>query len=109
MTSSDLSWGRADHGMPENWPMGPDGQPEQAVLATNLSEGGLADMTAGMLEAYGIPVLRRYQEDGAFARVLFGGSAYGVELLVPASRQSEAVELLASVPGSTEEDEEDGR
>lgn len=107
MSNSDLTWGRSQQGLPENWPVGAGGKPEHPALVTHLSEGSTAEMAANLLEAYDIPVLRQYQEDGAFARVLFGSSAYGVELYVPASRQSEAVELLASVPGSVDDEDED--
>jgi len=100
-------WGRSRSGVPEDWPRGADGKPEQPALVANLPEGPLADMTVNMLTGYGIPVVKLYQEDGAFARVLFGASAYGVGLFVPASRQAEARALLEAVPG--EEGEADGQ
>lgn len=96
-------WGHARRGMPENWPLDETGKPEQPALVTNLPEGSLADMTANMLEAYDMPVVRISQQDGTFARVLFGSSAYGVGLFVPASRQEEARGLLESVPGGEDE------
>lgn len=92
-------WGRAKRGVPKDWPMDDEGKPECPSLVTNLPEGGVSALTRNMLEAYGIPVLEIYQEDGAFARVLFGSSAYGVGLFVPASRQEEARALLEAVPG----------
>lgn len=102
MEKENSAWGREARGIPENWPRNGVGEPELPVLLTNLPEGGVAAMTANMLQAYGIPVFQRYQDDGSFARVLFGGSAYGVGLFVPASRQEEARQLLEAVPGAEE-------
>jgi hypothetical protein len=96
-------WGRARRGVPENWPVNGGGQREEPAQAAHLPEGPVADMTRNMLEAYGIPVLEIYRMDGGFARVLFGASAYGVELFVPASRQEEARALLAGVPENGED------
>ncbi|MCI2058517.1 MAG: DUF2007 domain-containing protein [Oscillibacter sp.] len=103
MRNDNGVWGRVSRGIPKNWPTDAQGQRELPVLLTNLSEGPLADMTRNMLEAYGIPVVAVYQQDGTFARVLLGASAYGVGLYVPASRQEEARGLLEAAPG-TEED-----
>jgi hypothetical protein len=99
MQENDSIWGRARRGIPDDWPRGGDGKPEQPALVTDLPEGSLADMTCNMLSGYGIPTAKFYQEDGAFARVLFGASAYGVGIFVPASRQEEARALLEGVPG----------
>lgn len=96
MQENDSIWGRIPHGIPKDWPRDDEGKPEQPALVTNLPEGPVADMTRNMLTAYGIPVVKIYQEDGAFARVLFGASAYGVGIFVPASRQAEARGLLES-------------
>lgn len=103
MDEKNMAWGRAERGLTENWPLKADGEPEQAALLVTLSEGPAADMTANLLEAYGIPVYKKYQEDGTFARVMFGASAYGVGLYVPASRQEEAQGILEAVPGNSEE------
>jgi hypothetical protein len=104
-------WGQIRRGIPKNWPMDSEGKREQPALLTNLPEGPLADMTRNMLEAYGIPVMEAFQEDGTFARVLFGASAYGVGLFVPASRQAEARALLEAAPGAEkpENTPEDGK
>lgn len=98
-------WGQARRGIPKNWPVDAAGRRELPALVTHLQEGPLADLTRNMLEAYGIPVVEIYQEDGTFARVLFGASAYGVGLFVPASRQEEARSLLESAPGVETDDD----
>ena len=90
-------WGRTPWGIPETWPKDGQGTPEKpALLAGNLPEGPIADMTRNMLGAYGIPSVELRESDGMFARVLFGVSSYGVGLFVPASRLEEARALMDS-------------
>lgn len=102
MHSESGIWGQARRGVPENWPVDDSGQREQPAQVAARQEGPLADMTRNMLEAYGIPVVELYEMDGTFARVLFGASAYGVNLFVPASRAEEARALLETVPDEGE-------
>lgn len=104
MQDNQSIWGQVARGIPETWPKDAAGKLEQPALLTNLPEGPIADMTHNMLGAYGIPAVEIYQEDGMFARVLFGASTFNVGLFVPASRQEEARALLEAAPGlDTEE------
>lgn len=98
MANENTIWGQARRGIPKDWPLKENGEREQPALLTNLPEGPVAEMTRNLLEAYGIPVVELYQQDGTFARVLFGASGYGVGLFVPASRQAEAREILEAAP-----------
>ena len=55
----------------------------------------LADeFLVNMLEAYGIPVLRRYAGDGSFGKVVLGMSGTGAELFVPETLYDTAKELM---------------
>lgn len=104
MEKDQSIWGQAARGVPKTWPKDARGKLEQPALLTNLPEGPIADMTRNMLEAYGIPAMEIFQDDGTFARVLMGTSSYNVGLFVPASRQEEARALLDAAPGvETEE------
>lgn len=77
------------------WPKDADGQPEAPVFLANLQDaGGIADMSAAMLESFGIPVLKKYREGGSAGRIVLGFSGYGADLYVPASRLEEAKALL---------------
>lgn len=88
-------WGLSRQDLSARWPKDPEGRPEKPAFLVNLSDaGGIADMTAAQLEAYGIPVLREYREGGAAGRVVLGFSGYGADLYVPASRLEEARALL---------------
>ena len=91
------TWGRAEGGLYDRWPKEEGGLPEQAAFLVDLPDsGGIADMTVAQLEAYGIPVMKRYEKDGGLGRVILGFSGYGASLYVPASRLEEAKGLLVA-------------
>ncbi len=55
-------------------------------------------MTVEMLRAYGIPVMKKYDDkDGTLGKVLFGTPSGGVGLYVPESMLEDARNLLAPV------------
>lgn len=77
------------------WPKDAAGEPEEPAFLMNFPElDGIADMTAAMLEAYGIPVLKRHRWGGALDRLYFGYARSGADLYVPLSRLEEARALL---------------
>ena len=69
MSFPKLSWGREKHDLANRWPKGPDGTPEKpAFLADSTEEDNAAGMTVEMLRAYGIPVMKKYDDkDGTLA------------------------------------------
>ena len=69
MSFPKLSWGREKHDLADRWPKGPDGTPEKpAFLADSTEEDNAAGMTVEMLRAYGIPVMKKYDDkDGTLA------------------------------------------
>jgi len=88
----------------DRWPKDPEGNPEEPVLLTTQPDaGGTADMTAAMLEAFGIPVLKQYRSGGGAGRIILGFSGYGADLYVPVSRLEEARQLLADPPETPSE------
>lgn len=84
MSFPKLSWGREKHDLVDRWPKGPDGTPEKPTfLADSTEEDNAAGMTVEMLRAYGIPVMKKYDEkDGTLGKVLFGTPSGGVGLYV---------------------------
>ncbi len=88
-------WGRVDHDLLDRWPKDDAGELEAPALLKNLQDtGGIADMTVAQLEAYGIPVLKKYDGESSLGRVVLGFSGYGVSLYVPVSKLEEARSLL---------------
>ena len=61
------------------------------------------EMIVNLLEAYGIPCIRLYPNDGDFGRLILGTSGTGVEIYVPKTMYEDAVNLSE---GSAEFDEE---
>ena len=69
------------------WPLGPDGEPEEAVRLSNLADfPSVQTVVQARFQAAGIPVLTRYPEGGGLGKVYLGFSGYGVDLYVPKSR-----------------------
>ena len=102
-----LTWGKAEHDLSERWPKNADGTNEQpAFLTLVMDTNAEADMLCSMLRAYDIPVLRRYEGDGAFGKVVLGTPGHGTELYVPASMLEDARALLVPVDESSLEEEE---
>lgn len=77
------------------WPRNALGEPEEAVFLVRCRANDLKDeLTANMLEAYGIPCLCVYPGDGSFGKVVIGMSGTGTDILVPKSMLEEARNLL---------------
>ena len=88
-------WGRLIRGdLYERWPKDADGVPEEPVfLGTAVNINMFDELTVNMLEAYGIPCLRRYPGDGSFGKVILGMSGQGTEIYVPKSMIEDAANL----------------
>jgi len=53
-------------------------------------------MTVNLLEAYGIPALRKASGDGALGEVLLGASGYGVDIFVPENMLEDAQNVVSA-------------
>ena len=102
MSIQDWKFG-ADANAPQ-WPIGQDGQPEQAVLAADAFDSiADADLKLSLLTAYGIPCFKHYAKEGGAGKIINGFSGYGAGLYVPASRLEDARDLLNARPEETED------
>ena len=101
----DKNWSRSlPGGLLERWPKDERGEPEEPVLPTTAINLNLFDeMTVNMLEAYGIPCLKRYPGDGSFGKVVLGMSGQGTEIFVPKSMLEDAAALVSGVGIEEEE------
>ena len=88
-------WGRLIRGdLYERWPKDENGEPEEPVfLGTAVNLNYFDELTINMLEAYGIPCLRRYPGDGSFGKLILGMSGQGTEIYVPKSMVEDAANL----------------
>ena len=101
----EKNWSRSlPGGLLERWPKDASGEPEEPVLLTTAINLNLYDeMTINMLEAYGIPCLKRYPGDGSFGKVVLGMSGQGTEIFVPKSMLEDAAALVSGVGIEEEE------
>lgn len=93
-------WGRAS-GEPllDRWPRDAQGEPETPALLCNCKSLDLGDeLKINMLEAYGIPCLKRYPGDGSFGKLILGMSGHGVDIYVPQSMLEDAQTLCEAQP-----------
>ena len=97
-------WGRAGAGLVAGrWPKDAEGRAEESALLCTCSNTDLSDeLTVNMLEACGIPCVRDYPGDGAFARVIMGASGTGVDIYVPKSMLEVAQKLIEGVENDEE-------
>ena len=93
-----ITWENAKKNNPlERWPVRADGEPEQPIFLTKCSNLNLEDsMLVSMLEAYDIPTMRQYPNDGKFGRLYLGVSGGGVEIFVPESMLEDARNIIES-------------
>ena len=100
-------WHRAMPGeLFERWPKDDNGEPEEpALLTTAVNLNFVDEMTISMLEAYGIPCLRRYPGNGSFSKLILGVSGQGTEIYVPKSLLADAAALARGEGVSAEETE----
>lgn len=90
-----LEWGKRLTGDTLNrWPKDENGEPVEPVFLTHCMNLDLSDeMLVNLLEAYNIPCIRQYPNDGDFGRLVLGISGTGVDIYVPKTLYEDAVNL----------------
>lgn len=88
-------WGRRLTGdLLRRWPKDENGEPVEPVFLTHCMSLDMSDeMIVNLLEAYGIPCIRQYPNDGDFGRLIIGMSGPGVDIYVPKNMYEDAVNL----------------
>jgi hypothetical protein len=77
------------------WPCQEDGTPVKPAFLTHVG-GSELDMqvTLSLLDAYGIPAIDRYPNDGDFGRIVIGHAGGGTDIYVPETMLEEARDIL---------------
>ena len=84
----------------DKWPKREDGEFYAPAYLTHISGGPLdTELTLNLLEAYGIPAVCEYPNDGAFGKIILGRPAAGIDVYVPENLLEDAQNLLS---GDTE-------
>ena len=87
-----------------NWPHDENGEPVAPAFLEHLPSLQMeAEVDMNLLQAYGIPVIPQYPNDGSFGRIIIGIPGGGVDLFVPETLLEDARNILS---GDIIEDEE---
>ena len=90
----------------ESWPSDKRGEPIPPVFLQHVSGGPLdTELSINLLEAYGIPVVTQYPNNGEFGKVILGMSGTGIDIFVPETMKDDALNILSA--DIVEEDEND--
>lgn len=77
------------------WPDGDNGEPVTPVFLKHI-HGGPVDMelTLNVLQAYGIPYISEYPNDGLFGKLILGYPPGGMDVFVPETMLEDARNVL---------------
>ena len=79
----------------DKWPKLESGEPVTPAFLLHISGGPLdTELTINLLEAYDIPTLCYYPNDGLFGKLILGYPAAGIDLYVPETLLVDAQNLL---------------
>ena len=77
------------------WPDGDDGEPIPPVFLMQIHGGPLdTELTFNLLEAYGIPYVCEYPNNGSFGKLILGFPSSGIEVYVPETLLEDAQNIL---------------
>ena len=89
-----MSWNLGSKKMPD-WPNDEGGNPVPPVFLIHVRGGPLdMELTLNLLEAYGIPHVEKYPNDGLFGKLILGHAPLGMEVYVPETQLEDAQNIL---------------
>ncbi len=93
-----FKWGRKKFDrISDRWPKQENGESVPPVLFQHIQGSELdVEMTVNLLEAYGIPALRKASGDGTLGEVLLGASGFGVDIFVPENMLEDAQNVVSA-------------
>ncbi|MDR2571639.1 MAG: DUF2007 domain-containing protein [Oscillospiraceae bacterium] len=90
------------------WPKDENGEPVAPAYLKHISGGPLdLQVALSLLEAYGIPHVSEYPNNGAFGKLIFGHPPSGMEIFVPETMLEDAQNILTAEVVEEDEEEED--
>ena len=91
------------------WPNDENGEAIPPAYLTYISGGPLdMELTLNLLEAYGIPHVCEYPNNGLFGKLILGHPPGGMEVYVPETMLLDAQDLLDAIIVEEEDDENEG-
>ncbi|HHT16246.1 MAG TPA: hypothetical protein GXZ77_00795 [Papillibacter sp.] len=91
------------------WPKREDGTEVPPAFLTHTGGTPMDEqILLTMLEAYGIPAVTQYPNDGSFGKVILGVAGGGVDVFVPETMLEDARALLTAEADESPHEEADG-
>ena len=92
----DWKFGKPD--APE-WPKDEIGEPVAPAYLKHISGGPLdLEVALNLLQAYKIPYISEYPNNGQFGKLIFGQPPSGMEIFVPETMLEDARNVLSAEP-----------
>ena len=92
-----MSWNIGKKKEPVPWPLGENGEEVAPAFLTHVGGSPMdMEMTLGLLEAYGIPHVGEYPNNGLFGKLIMGYPPSGIEIYVPETMLEDAQNLLSA-------------
>ena len=89
-----MSWSFGKTKKPE-WPNDSNGDPIPPAFLMHVGGGPLdVELSFNLLEAYGIPHVETYHNDGLFGKLILGHAPLGMEVYVPETMLEDAQNIL---------------
>ena len=89
------------------WPNDENGEAIPPAFLIHIFGGPLdMELTLNLLDAYGIPHIGEYPNNGLFGKLILGRSPGGMEVFVPETMLEDAKNLLSADIVEEEDDEE---
>ena len=100
-----MKWSFSKPDSPE-WPKNEDGESVPPVFLKHISGGPLdLELSLNLLNAYGIPHVSQYPNNGSFGKMIFGMPPSGMEIFVPETMLEDAQNILT--PNCVDDEEEE--
>jgi len=81
----------------EKWPKDEKGEPIAPAYLKHISGGPLdLEVALNLLDAYGIPHISEYPNNGQFGKLIFGHPPSGMEIFVPETMLEDAQNILSA-------------
>lgn len=92
-----LSWGWSIPGaLLKKWPYYENGEPVKPRFLKHCSSVDMEDqLFVSMLEAYGIPSISQYPQNGQLGKIYLGISGSGTDIFVPETMYALAIEIIS--------------
>jgi len=80
-----------------NWPKDENGEPVPPAYLKHIFGGPLdLEVALNLLDAYGIPYVSEYPNNGAFGKLIMGHPPSGMEIFVPETMLEDAQNILSA-------------